>query len=405
MNEPLLMSSGPLSESGAVPCLVCDSTRTVSFFTLRNVPSQDGLLWASEQEALAAPRGDIELWFCLRCGYIWNHAYDHAKVTFHGYDVSLQHSPLFRQFTESVAERLAKAYDLRNKTVLEIGCGKGHFLRTLCRLGDNQGIGFDPSFVPDSGQDLPGDRITFVQDFYTEKQSSLERDFVCCRHVLDIMSNPKAFLRMVRRGVAVQGGAVHYFESPNDEYTFRNSVIWNVVYEHRSWFVKESLSTLFRLCGFRVLNAEPCFGNEYLGIEAIASEQPTSELRDFPSDLAGLKEYLSAFAVNSQRLVDSWRDRLNDVRKSGLRVVAWGAGARAITFLNTYDTRELIPFVVDINPRRQGLYLPGSGQRVVPPEFLREFNPDVVIISNPTYEQEIKGQASVLGVNPQFLVL
>jgi ABC-type hemin transport system substrate-binding protein len=64
-----------------------------------------------------------------------------------------------------------------------------------------------------------------------------------------------------------------------------------------------------------------------------------------------------------------------------------------------------MPNIVDINPARIGKYLPGTGQRVVAPEFIVEYEPDVVIVTNPIYEAEIREQIRGFGVDPEVLVL
>ncbi len=88
----------------------------------------------------------------------------------------------------------------------------------------------------------------------------------------------------------------------------------------------------------------------------------------------------------------------------GERVVVWGTGGKGITFVNSLDTAEAIPFVVEINPDKQGKYVPGSGQGIVPPEFMADYQPDKVIITNALYEKEMKQQAKDLGVTCDFIV-
>ena len=75
------------------------------------------------------------------------------------YDASLQEycsnceesqgfSPTFNAFAKKLAQTWIDRYQIRNKTILEIGCGKGEFLVLMCDLGDNRGIGIDPSYQP-----------------------------------------------------------------------------------------------------------------------------------------------------------------------------------------------------------------------------------------------------------------
>ena len=59
---------------------------------------------------------------------------------------------------------------------------------------------------------------------------------------------------------------------------------------------------------------------------------------------------------------------------------------------------------MDINPRKQGMCLAGTGQQIVPPEFLREVRPDVIVVMNPIYEDEIREIAQRLGLTSEFMV-
>ena len=117
------MSDDSLWHSGR--CTACEGSDLRDFLNLQGVPTQDGVLWKTHAEALSAPRGDFILSVCQRCGYIGNRAYDASKVTFEGYDVSLEHSPVFREYLQTLAQQLVDRYGLRQKKILEIGVGKG----------------------------------------------------------------------------------------------------------------------------------------------------------------------------------------------------------------------------------------------------------------------------------------
>jgi ABC-type Fe3+-hydroxamate transport system substrate-binding protein len=83
---------------------------------------------------------------------------------------------------------------------------------------------------------------------------------------------------------------------------------------------------------------------------------------------------------------------------AGQRVGIWGTGSKGVTFLNSVPAARQIAYAVDINPRKQGMFVAGSGQKIVSPAFLVAYQPDVVIIMNPNYEAEISNQLAALGV-------
>ena len=87
----------------------------------------------------------------------------------------------------------------------------------------------------------------------------------------------------------------------------------------------------------------------------------------------------------------------------GKKVVIWGAGSKGITFLNLQAGAGRIDYAVDLNPRKHGRYITGTGQRIVPPDFLAEYVPDAIIVMNPLYVDEIRLMVHELGIDPQML--
>ena len=82
----------------------------------------------------------------------------------------------------------------------------------------------------------------------------------------------------------------------------------------------------------------------------------------------------------------------------------WGAGAKGVTFLNVLAIQpEFIPYVVDINPRKQGMYVPGTGQQIVHPERLRAYAPDVIFVMNPNYREEISEMVRNAGASGEIV--
>ena len=61
-----------------------------------------------------------------------------------------------------------------------------------------------------------------------------------------------------------------------------------------------------------------------------------------------------------------------------------------MTFLNLMSSHAEIDYIVDINPHKQGFYIPRTGQRVISPDALSDYQPDVVIAVNPQYMDEIR---------------
>jgi hypothetical protein len=83
--------------------------------------------------------------------------------------------------------------------------------------------------------------------------------------------------------------------------------------------------------------------------------------------------------------------------------VIWGSGSKGVAFLTTLGLVQEIEYAVDINPYRQGKFMPGTGQQIVSPEFLKSYRPDMIIVMNPIYCREIQSELRRLHVSAEIL--
>jgi hypothetical protein len=394
-------SSIAASRWDRVGCPVCGEQDVWCFFEAANVPVRDGLLCDSVGEAAAAPTGDLRLSVCKTCFYIGNEDYQPDRSGFGRCDFSLQHSPSFRRFVRRLSADLIERYSLEKTRVLDVGSGDGFFLKTVCSMGINAGVGIEPGFVQDPSAD--DDTVKIIHDrFSSKKAAKTNFAMISCRHVLSEVHEPKNLLVAIRKGIR-HPACVVYLEVPNAAHTFEKKLVWNLVYEHRSWFLPEGLKNLCQVAGLQVRDLRTCWKTEYLSIVAVRAASRASPAGRRRGNLAqGSLESLQTFRNGWSRIVDEWQEKLAAWRRSGLRVVAWGAGARAVTFSGRFDLRGVIDVVIDINPSRWGKYLPVSALRVEAPLFIQKFKPDVVLITNPTYTSEIQAHVARLGVECTF---
>jgi hypothetical protein len=108
-----------------------------------------------------------------------------------------------------------------------------------------------------------------------------------------------------------------------------------------------------------------------------------------------------AVAAYEERVAASrahWRGRIEAVHARGERVAVWGSGSKCVAFLSETGLAERIDAVVDVNPHRQGQYLPCSGVRIDDPGVLAERRPQLVVVMNPVYVPEISAQLAAMNV-------
>ena len=381
-------------------CPNCGSGQRTTFYEALNSPTHVNFLSSSKDEALACPRGDIVLAVCHDCGLMSNTTFDPALLTYReGYENSLHYSSVFQQYAEKLADELIERFDLRGKTIVEIGCGRGDFLYMLCERGPNQGIGYDPSHSEPPDKPQIHDQVRFVKDLYSDRYADQSADFVCSRHTLEHVYRPADMLGALRQALDNRLGTPVFFEVPNGRYTLDNMFLWDIIYEHTSYFTHEALASAFNASGFDVNHTYTTFGDQYLCVEAT----PSASVKPVATDVAPLVAEAERFSSRYQSYVSDWNDRLSAYQ--GRKVVLWGGGSKAVTFLNRFAEQAAVEYVVDLNPRKHGMFIAGAGQEIVSPERLSTYAPDVVIIVNPLYEAEIRGDVAAMGLAPEFAVL
>lgn len=388
-----------------ITCPVCSSSNTDVFLKIPEVPVHCNLLWETRDDALRAPMSEIILVFCKNCGHVFNSAFDLDLMKYtQQYENSLHFSAVFQDYARELADRLIDTYDLHGKNIIEIGCGKGEFLKLLCEIGGNRGVGFDPSY--ENVDNTESDKITFIKDFYSNRYPDHAVDFMCCRQVLEHIQYPRDFLTDLRKMIAGNETIV-FFEVPNVDYTLMDLGIWDLIYEHRSFFSKSSLSYLFYSCGFSISNLTESYRGQFLCIEALPDKLlslPSIPKTEFAVSMK-MKSDVKKFTGIFWAAIDEWKEKLKEIEHSCQKVVLWGAGSKGATFLNMIGCRHQIEYVIDINPRKHEKYIPGTGQKIVPPEFLKEYRPDIVIVMNPIYENEIQQTIDHLGLSARMILV
>jgi hypothetical protein len=168
------------------------------------------------------------------------------------------------------------------------------------------------------------------------------------------------------------------------EWILRNLVFWDFFYEHCSLFSRESLTMASALTGFQADAVHHVFAGQYLWAElSLASKTPRKPIPD-----ATIGTLAASFAGAEREMREEWARRLRHLTQRG-RVAVWGAGAKGTTFVNLLDpNREFVAALVDLNPKKQGRFAPGTGHPIVGMEGLRESGIHQAILMNPNYLDE-----------------
>ena len=365
-------------------CPVCEHAQLKPFLQRSQVPAHQNLVVTRQDAARTVTRGELDLVICEACGFVFNQAFDLSRLSYgEDYDNTQSCSAYFDAYLDGLVQDMVERQGVRNCVIVEVGCGKGHFLEKLVNYpgANNTGVGFDPSYVGPL-TDLNG-RLQFRTCNYDQSCTDIAADVVVCRHVIEHVPEPLEILRSVRAALASSPKARVFFETPCVEWILRHRVIWDFFYEHCSLFTAESLGLAFRRTGFAVERVEHNFGGQYLWLEARVAD--IDEALPVTGETVRLA---MAYAAEEQKLREARLARLRALRQNG-KVALWGAGAKGATFANLVDPDcILIDCIVDLNPNKQGRFIPGTGHPIIAPPDLPSRGVCCAVLMNPNYRQE-----------------
>jgi SAM-dependent methyltransferase len=318
------------------------------------------------------------------------------------YEDQQSYSPTFNAFAKQLADQLTEQFNLRDKDILEIGCGKGDFLRLLCSSGGNRGTGIDPSISRRQIDEARNNFIKWIPQALEAAHSQFPADFVCCRHTLEHIHNVKDFARLIREVIGDRDTAL-FVEVPDTRRVLADCAFEDIYYEHCSYFTADSLAFLLRAADFEITREYRAYADQYLMVEARPAKSGPkfkTEKSVSPAEILTLTENFS-LAVERQK--NYWNQIFDEYRDQPIAL--WGSGSKCVSFLSSLRPNLELITLVDINPHRHGKFLPGSGLEIRDPVKLSEVQPQLIVAMNSIYLEEIQATLSELSVSGTLLGL
>lgn len=369
------------------PCPVCGSLESVTVHAAQNVPIFMNAPRSTAKAAREIARGDLAFRGCQSCGFVWNAAFDNALVVYDdAYENNQGMSAEFDRHLEARAQDVLRGIMADSLNLVEIGCGQGEFLHRLVGQAGgsvHSATGFDPAFrgsVPQTGP------ISVVKSYFgpaSVQHLPAAPDLVVSRHVIEHIPDPVAFLTTIRATLGRDSRARIFLETPRVEWIFENFAMQDFFYEHCSLFSEAAMEHALRRAGFVPEAIRPVFGGQYLWAEArAAADAPGTSPLPAPDWMAQAGAAFHDFGQH-------WRARVTAARETG-PVAVWGAGAKGVSFIQTVDPEaRLVTCVIDINPAKQGKFLPGTGHPILGPEAALAHAVGTIFVMNPNYRDEI----------------
>lgn len=331
---------------------------------IEGLPVLQNRVYATRREAQLSPVGDMVLVQDDATGLVHNRAFDPSRLV---YDASYQneqaHSGAFMRHLDDVLGIVGRHF--QGRSVIEVGCGKGHFLRHLRDAG-YEATGIDPAYE--------GDDPHVLQRAF-EPGIGLSAGAIVLRHVLEHIADPMSFLADI---AAANGGHGRlYIEVPCFDWITEHRAWFDIFYEHVNYFRLSDFARMFDV----VSESGHVFGGQYLYVVAeLASLRAKPAM---PFERAVLPVDFTAGVARCARIAAAVADRPRAI---------WGASSKGVIFAQRLR-REGVDFdaAIDINPAKQGRYLPASGVEVIAPETALQRLPQgaLVFVMNSNYGDEI----------------
>tara|TARA_R110001599_G_C12274514_1_gene661931 strand:+ start:10730 stop:11899 length:1170 start_codon:yes stop_codon:yes gene_type:complete len=385
-------------------CPACDqSEEFFCLYSATQIPTQSCLLVASQREAQSTPRADLCLVSCSHCGFIFNQLFDTATTHYRpGYEDQQRFSSTFNQFSAQLVKQLGNTYSLSDKTIVEVGCGKGDFLVELCTAVGAAGVGIDPAWQEDRTAVETGHNVRFVRDSLKRENIPANPALILCRHTLEHIEYPLAFMRTVRE--CIKDNTPVFLEVPDATRILESGSFEDIYYEHCNYFTAAALERLLENSGFTVRESYRVYDDQYLCIEAIARPENTARPAENAALTANEQDSIARFKPAVSTNIQHWSANLATWSERQESVAIWGSGSKCVAFLSALPIAQ-VHAIVDINPYRSGLFAPGTSLPISTPDALTTLRPDRIVLMNALYRQEVAQMLLDLGVATHISVL
>ena len=363
-----LMAPPPRTDDA---CLACKSVYNYPIARWDKMPLSVLGLPRSEREARHMRGLVMDVRQCATCGHVFHSEFNYDHIPYRtGSNLVYNDGSSWKQYQDELAEEWVADYNLAGKRVVEIGCGEGLFLERLAAHGIHT-IGFEPG--PDAERAKARGIEAYPEYFQGSRLFDLRADAIVCRHVIEHLANPLDFLEDIAIACCEADLSPLFFaEVPLIEKAMEQNRINDFLYEHVSNFTRNSFQTMFERAGFDVLDVRGRFDDEVVTIVAKPRPKPMQR---------AVRQRATTFQKSVESQIARVRQTLLAWKEAGLEVALWGGTGKGAALINMFGIdAELVPTVIDSDPRKAGGYVPGTGQEIRMPSHLKANRVDRILI-------------------------
>ena len=393
-------------------CRSCGAEDLLRFLSLGATPLTDAYVAldrADEPEA----RYPLDVAFCPSCTLVQLLYTVPPEAIFRDYSYHSSFSETLLVHSREHARELTAARDLGSDSlVIELASNDGYLLRNFVKEGIPV-LGIDPALGPADAAEAIG--VPTLREFFGVELASRLRsegtraDVVIANNVLGHVPDLNGFVEGIATILADDG--IAEIEVPYVRELIEGLEFDTIYHEHLCYFSVTALDSLFDRQGLslnRVLRFPIHGGSLRLTVGRRAEERDTVRTHLEAETAAGLNrfDYYRGFGDRVVKMQASLHEMLQRLRQQGKRIGAYGAAAKGTILLNSSGIgTDLIAFVADKSPHKQGKLMPGVGIPIVGPERLLDEMPDYVLLLAWNFRDEIvREQRAYLEAGGRFIV-
>jgi SAM-dependent methyltransferase len=355
-----------------------------------------------DQLDTAEPRYPLDVAVCRQCSLVQLASTVAPSVLFDNYPYLSSYSDTMLRHAETLARSLTELHALRSSSlVVEIGSNDGYLLQYFRRAGIGV-LGIDPAAAACAAAEaleVPTRRAFFGRSFADSlvERERIRADLIVANNVMAHVPDLDDLMSGVRSLLAP--GGVFVVETPYVRELLERVEFDTIYHEHVFYYSLTALVGILARHGLAVVDVSriPIHGGS-LRVSASADGRPArAVVRELLDEEAvwGVRDLNTyrAFGARVAALRTELHDFLVGRKRRGRRLAAYGAAAKGAMLLNVIGIgRDVLDFVVDRNPTKQGRYLPGTDLPIHAPERLLTDMPDEVLLLTWNLADEIVAQ-------------
>lgn len=350
----------------------------------------------------------LKLFVCEQCWLVQTDDYTQADELFshdYAYFSSVSKSWLEHaaNYTAMITQRLALH---AGSLVIEVAANDGYLLKNFVAAGIPC-LGIEPTASTAAAAEKLG--IPVLREFFGQSlaqrlvQEGKQADLILGNNVYAHVPDINDFTAGLQ--TALKPGGTITLEFPHLMRLLEHSQFDTVYHEHFSYLSLFSVSQIFSRAGLRIFDVEelPTHGGSLrvYGCHAEDKRVTTAAVSALLAEesrrgMRSLEPY-RAFQPRTEQVKDDLLLFLIEQKRAGKRVAGYGAAAKGCTLLNFAGVKtDLLPYVCDAGPSKQGKYLPGTHVPILHPDVLRERKPDIVLILPWNIQAEVTQQLAFI---------